>query len=80
MNRIAFAIGATLGAAVIATTAMAHEMDTDQDGLYSLPELQVEYTDLTQEQYTAIDSNSDGAVDADELAAAVENGTLPALD
>lgn len=80
MNKIAIAIAATLGAAAFATVAMAHEMDTDEDGLYSLAELQVEYTDLTEEQYAALDTNADGAVDADELAAAVAAGDLPALE
>jgi len=62
-----------------AGAALAHEMDTDQDGLYSLTEMLTEYADLTQEDYDALDTNKDAAVDADELAAAIESGVLPAM-
>lgn len=61
-------------------TAFAHEMDTDQDGLYSMAEMLTEYADLTEEQYGALDTNNDGAVDADELAAAIDGGVLPAME
>jgi len=72
---------ALAAAGLLAATgaAFAHEMDTDQDGLYSLAEMQTEYADLTQEQYDALDTNKDGAVDAEELAAAIESGALPAM-
>ena len=54
-------------------------MDTDQDGLYSLAEMRTEYPNLTQQEYDALDTNADGAVDAAELAAAIESGALPAM-
>ena len=60
--------------------AYAHEMDTDQDGLYSMAEMPTEYADLTEEQYDALDTNNDGAVDAEELAAAINSGVLPAME
>ena len=56
---------ASIGFLTIAGAALAHEMDTDQDGLYSLAEMQTEYADLTQAQYDALDANKDGAVDAE---------------
>ncbi len=73
------------GAAAIAATgfagaALAHEMDVDQDGLYSLAEMRTEYADLTEADYAALDTNQDEAVDADELAAAIEFGILPSMD
>jgi len=71
---------ASIGLVSFAGAASAHEMDTDQDGLYSLTEMQTEYADLTQAQYDALDTNKDGAVDAAELAAAIESGTLAAMD
>ena len=75
-----FAIGLlSIAATGLAGTALAHEMDVDQDGLYSLTEMLTEYADLTQEDYDALDTNKDGAVDADELAAAIESGALPAM-
>jgi hypothetical protein len=80
MNRIALFTGAAIGVFAVATTAFAHEMDTDQDGLYSLKEMRTEYADLTEEQYAELDTNKDEAVDAEELAAAIENGTLPSME
>lgn len=80
MNRSVRAVGVAIGAAVVATSAFAHEMDTDQDGLYSLTEMRTEYADLTEAQYAALDTNKDEAVDADELAAAIANGTLAPMD
>lgn len=74
-------IAATAAAlAGFATAALAHEMDTDQDGLLTLAELQAEYPDLTEATYDAVDANADGAVDDDELAAAWESGILAPLE
>lgn len=80
MNTIRILAAASAGLLLISGAAFAHEMDTDQDGLYSLPEMLTEYADLTQEQYDALDTNTDGAVDAEELAAAIESGVLPAME
>ena len=68
MNTTRILTLATAGLLVVTGAAYAHEMDTDQDGLYSLTEMLTEYADLTQEDYDALDTNKDGAVDADELA------------
>mgnify|MGYP003624373219 CR=1 FL=1 len=80
MNAKVLIVAAAIGAAGFAGTALAHEMDTDEDGLYSLAEMRTEYADLTAEQYAEIDTNADEAVDPAELAAAIENGTLPAME
>lgn len=75
------ASGFILVAAIgFAGPALAHEMDLDQDGLYSYAEMLTEYSDLTQEDYDALDTNTDGAVDAEELAAAIDSGALPAME
>jgi hypothetical protein len=50
--------------------------DMDGDGRYSLAELQVVYPGVTAADLAVIDANGDGAVDADELAAAEVVGTL----
>jgi hypothetical protein len=69
---IAFSTLALLGGA-----AFAQELvDTDGNGTYSLEELQAVYTDLSAEAYAALDTNTDGAIDADELQAAKDAGTL----
>ncbi|HEU00255.1 hypothetical protein LCGC14_1907440 [marine sediment metagenome] len=80
MKKTAFAIAATVSALGFATAALAHEMDTDEDGLYSLTELRAEYPDLTDVDYAGLDTNSDGAVDGEELAAAQADGRLAPLD
>lgn len=80
MKKAAFVIAATVGALGFAAAALAHEMDTDEDGLYSLTELRTEYPDLTDADYAGLDTNSDGAVDAEELAAAQADGRLAPLD
>lgn len=80
MNRVALAFGASIGALAIATSALAHDMDTDQDGLYSLAEMRTEYPDLSEAQYAELDTNKDEAVDPEELAAAIANGTLAPME
>ncbi len=71
---------AAIVAVGFAGAALAHEMDTDQDGLYSLTEMRTEYADLTEADYAALDTNKDEAVDAKELAAAIASGKLPAME
>ena len=71
---------AAIFASGFAGAALAHEMDADQDGLYSLAELRTEYPDLTAAEYAALDTNQDEAVDADELAAAWADGRLKPMD
>lgn len=64
-----------------AATAVAAETmveDTDGDGVYSMAELLVAYPAMTDERFVEIDTNADGAVDTDELAAAQEAGLLAA--
>jgi len=74
----------TLTAAMLAfgvtATAMSAQSsaDTDDDGLLSYNELLAAYPDLTEEIFTAIDTNADGALDADEMEVAQEAGLLPA--
>ncbi len=78
MTRISLALATagtltlSLGAATAAT-----EWDTDGDGMYSFEELLTAVPTLTEEAFLTIDSNGDGAVDADELAAAQESGVVP---
>lgn len=75
MKKLVLTLGAMM--AFAATQAAAQVTDTDGDGVYSLVELQAAYPDLTAEAFTTIDVDANGSVDADELQAAVEGGTLP---
>lgn len=67
-------------ATVFALTATAlsaqSNMDTDGDGLLSYNELLAAHPDMTEEAFVAIDTNADGAVDADELQVAGDAGLL----
>lgn len=73
---MALGLAATAALATVATAAT--EMDTDGDGMYSFAELLVGAPTLTEETYTVMDANADGAVDPDELSAAQEGGLYPA--
>lgn len=59
-----------------AAFAQAEVADTDGNGVYSMEEIAVSYPDLTEELFAEIDVNGDGAVDTEELAAAMEAGLL----
>lgn len=50
--------------------------DTDGNGVYSIEEIKAAYPAVTDAVFAEIDQNADGAVDADELQAAVEAGKL----
>ena len=80
MNTKLLLASLAIGAAGFAGAAMAHEMDTDEDGLYSLTEMRTEYADLTEADYAALDTNQDEAVDVEELAAAIADGRLPSME
>lgn len=66
----------------ISLPAMAQDMaiDTDADGHYSFPELQVAMPEMDTDTFTAMDANGDGLLDADEIGVAVLAGLLPAQD
>lgn len=64
---------AALSAPALAQTEVA---DADGDGVYSLAELSAAYPDLDEATFATIDVDGDGFVDADELQAAREAGTL----
>ena len=82
MKRISLLLATVLGLGAIpalAQDAAAPEIaDTDGNGTWSMDELLVAYPDMTQESFTAVDANADGAVDQAELAAALADGLLPA--
>ncbi len=58
--------------------AMAQDMiDANEDGMITLDEIMAIYPDVTEDAFIQADTNSDGVLDADELAAAQEAGILP---
>jgi len=78
MKKLALAVVAISSVAGFQALAETVVTDTDGNGTYSMEELKAAYPDLTEDVFNAVDANADGAVDADELKAAVEAGTLPA--
>ena len=69
---------AAVAVAMIASANTAAELDANQDGYLTLDELQAAYPDMTGDQFTLLDLDANGALDAEEVAAATEAGMLPA--
>ena len=80
MKTITLIAATGIAVSAFAGSVLAHEMDTDEDGLYSLKEMRTEYADLTEADYAALDTNQDEAIDAEELAAAIADGRLASMD
>mgnify|MGYP001823032316 CR=1 FL=1 len=70
--------GITIACAVLAGAVWAQTMveDTDGDGVYSMDEMRAAYPDVSDDVLVQIDVNEDGAIDDDELAAAIAVGVL----
>ena len=64
----------------LAAPAFAQEtdlaIDTDNDGAYSLAELQTAIPDITEETFVVMDANENGTVDVDEFAVAKGSGLI----
>ena len=77
MKRIALVLAPfALATAALAQAILPDVPDTDESGSWSLVELQAVWTDLTEDNFKAIDTSADGAVDATELQAAVDAGVI----
>ena len=67
--------------ALIAGVATAQEadpnIDVNGDGFYSFPEVGTVYPDLTDADFTAMDTTGDGLLDMAEVAAAQDAGLMP---
>lgn len=78
MKKIAVQTATIIALTVAASAVTAQsEIDADGDGLLSYNELLAAYPAMTEENFVAIDTNSDGAVDADEMKMATDSGLLP---
>ena len=71
----------TVVLALIAGVATAQEadpnIDVNGDGFYSFPEVGTVYPDLTDADFTAMDTTGDGLLDMAEVAAAQDAGLMP---
>jgi glycine/D-amino acid oxidase-like deaminating enzyme len=79
MKRMILPLGAAmmLAALPVAAQSIPAIADADGSGDWSLAELQAAYPALTADDFAAVDTNGDGAVDHDELVAAMADGALP---
>ncbi|MEY8831264.1 hypothetical protein AB9K34_23065 [Sedimentitalea sp. XS_ASV28] len=69
-----------LAALAIGLPAMAFaatEIDANGDGVLTLDEVQAVYPEISVESFSAMDLNSDGALDDAESVAAQDAGLLP---
>jgi len=73
--------GALFAMASLPAAALSmDELDANADGAVSYGEMLVVVPSMTEVVFVAMDTNGDAMIDADELAAAQEAGTLPATD
>ena len=63
---------------LLAIPAIAQDaaVDVNGDGNYSFPEIQVAMPDMSMDDFTLMDANGDGLLDADEIAIGIESGLL----
>ncbi|WP_284162961.1 EF-hand domain-containing protein [Frigidibacter sp. SD6-1] len=59
-----------------AASAQTTVSDTDGNGTFSIEEMTATYPDMTPALFSEIDVDGSGAIDADELQAARENGQI----
>ena len=76
MKNTVLILGTVLAFSSVQAMVEAMVVHSDGNGAYSMEELAVSYPDLTAEAFAAIDTDASGEVSVEELAAAVEAGTL----
>ncbi len=69
---------AVLTALAVPSFAQDAEIDINGDGMYSYPELQAVMPEMSEDDFSVLDTSGDGLLDADEIAVATEAGMLPA--
>lgn len=69
---------AVLTALAVPGFAQSADIDINGDGMYSYPEVQAVMPEMSEDDFSVLDTSGDGLLDADEIAAATEAGLLPA--
>jgi opacity protein-like surface antigen len=75
MKNALFVAAAMAVCAVTASAATPVE-DADGNGAYSMAEIAAAYPGVTEEAFTEMDTDQSGEISEDELAAAIDAGTL----
>jgi len=78
MKKLVLTLGVVSALAAAQANAQTVVTDADSNGVFSYEEMVAAFPDLTPEVFAAADTNGDGALDADELKAAQDAGTIPA--
>ncbi len=80
MSYLSKTLGAAVTFGVLATASSAVELDasldSNGDGMWSFPELQVGFPELTDDLFTTMDTSGDGLIDTAEAAVAVDAGLI----
>lgn len=80
MKQIVLAAGlAGIGCVAMAQTADP-AIDVNGDGFYSYPELGIFAPEVSTESFGVMDTNGDGLLDMDEVAAAKMAGLFPEIE
>ena len=80
MTRNTLSIALIAGLLAAPTFAQDATIDVNGDGMYSFPEVLAVMPEMSEADFTVLDGNGDGLLDADEIAAGTEAGILPAMD
>jgi len=82
MNKLSAAVFALIP--LIAGPAMAQDVDqmidVNGDGFYSYPEIGSMYPEITDADFLAMDTTSDGLLDMAEVMAAQDAGLMPVAE
>ena len=74
---IAATLALTLGAGAAVAQDMDMSADTNGDGAFSYEELLTVHPDLSEQTFLAIDTDANGAISPEEMAAAMDSGLMP---
>jgi hypothetical protein len=77
MKTSIFGLTALLALGAAQAQAQAMVVDSDDSGGYSIAEISVAFPTITDENFRAADTNHNGEISMEELAAAVESGKIP---
>lgn len=70
------AVVAVLGVAPVVAQELDMTLDTNGDGMMSFPEMQAGFPDMTEDQFTLVDTTGDGLLDPQEISDAIAAGIL----
>ena len=76
MKNLVLTLAAALALTTVQASAETMLADIDGNGTYSMEEMTAAYAELTADTFAEIDTDADGEISEDELAAAIEAGVI----